>query len=1197
MSTSRRFPREVSVLIFHSLVIILYGFFLIFLHRKTGNSHIDEMLVFLIPLVFYSAFRHPSWMYLSLCFVMCGVCVWVLLSIVKNYNASFYTLTGVIAIVTVFSAMVHRLTQEWLKSAEAYRSLVDHSLQGLLILQDGRIVFANRAAARLSGYSLEELLALTPNELETAIDPEDQEMLQKHFNGTEAVENAEERYAYRGFRKDGSPIWIEQSASPIVYRGKPAHQIAVIDVTERKQAEEALFKTQTDLERRVEERTSKLEDANRQLHQEILQRQLAEASLRKSERELEMRNRIADIFLTVPGDELYAKVLQVILEAMDSQYGVFGYINEQGDLVCASFTEEIWEKCRMQGKSVVFPRDQWGGLWGRSLIEKKTNLSNQLMQTPEGHVPVFRAISTPILHQDELIGQFLAANKETDYNEEDQALLETLASNIAPVLHARLQRDRWDRERMRFEEALRDSEERLRLLIENSEDIVSLHDFEGKYLYFHGPSRFGIDRREILGKTPYDLLPPEEAAPLKEQIQKVARSGQAIMVENRKTFCGETFWFSDQIYPIRNADGQIACAANISRNITARKKAELALAAAHDDLERRVKERTAVLDRLNERLQKEIEVRIRAEEALRESEERFRVAVESAFDIIYEWNIPQGRRDWYGKIDETLGFAPDQFPRTEEAWENIIDPGDRCWVLAWMNRQMDEWEPYSREYRVRRKDGTILHWMDRGRFIRSGKDKPLKCIGIISDITERKQAEEALQESQGKLKAIFDGAVDAIFMKDAQGKYVTVNKAFQDLFDFSKVDVIGKSDDDLFPLPIARHIEEIDKRVLEGEVVEEEDSRTIDGIDSTFHVTKVPLYNEKGQIFGLCGIARDISERKRAEKALQESERRYRSIIENINDGIWIHTFSGDVIDINDAACKMAGCEKYEIVGKNLHIFCTEKTQREFPSLIEQIIEKGALVFDAESLSKDGTVIPVSVSSRLVSKENGGVIQSFVRDIAERKRMEQKIEASLREKEVLLREIHHRVKNNLQVIASLFDLQRNYTKDANSIRILNESKDRIRSMSLVHEKLYQSKNLAKIHFKDYVNDLVVSLFHSYNINPGRISLKIDIEDIPMAVDVAIPCGLILNELISNALQHAFPRDRDGEIAVVLRVVFENGVEIVVRDNGVGLPENFDLENLTSLGLKLAHGLVKHQLNGEMEIHRHEGTEFRIRLKT
>lgn len=214
-------------------------------------------------------------------------------------------------------------------------------------------------------------------------------------------------------------------------------------------------------------------------------------------------------------------------------------------------------------------------------------------------------------------------------------------------------------------------------------------------------------------------------------------------------------------------------------------------------------------------------------------------------------------------------------------------------------------------------------------------------------------------------------------------------------------------------------------------------------------------------------------------------------------------------------------------------------------------------------------------------------------EITERKRAEEKINISLQEKVVLLREIHHRVKNNLQVISSLLNLQSGYIEDKKSLEIFRESQTRVRSMALIHEKLYQSKDLNKIEFSEYIESLIKDLFKSYNIESSRITLKSKMEGIYFEIDTAILCGLIINELVSNSLKHAFPENRKGEIYIELNQNSGNNkYTLIIKDNGIGFPSNVDFRKTESLGLQLVTTLSE-QLGGTIELNKNGFTEFKI----
>lgn len=210
----------------------------------------------------------------------------------------------------------------------------------------------------------------------------------------------------------------------------------------------------------------------------------------------------------------------------------------------------------------------------------------------------------------------------------------------------------------------------------------------------------------------------------------------------------------------------------------------------------------------------------------------------------------------------------------------------------------------------------------------------------------------------------------------------------------------------------------------------------------------------------------------------------------------------------------------------------------------------------------------------------------------ERREAIEQIELSLKEKEVLLKEIHHRVKNNLQIICSLLNLQAEVIEDPRVSEIFRESQSRIQSMALIHEKLYHSEDLASVNFCDYLNDLVTNLRYSYQVNLDSLLLTLKIEQIELDIDTAIPCGLIVNELVSNALKYAFSPSDPGELRIELYAVGDREYTLIVSDTGVGFPPELDFRQTKSLGLQLVNSLVK-QLEGSIELNRDKGTEFKI----
>jgi PAS domain S-box-containing protein len=339
--------------------------------------------------------------------------------------------------------------------------------------------------------------------------------------------------------------------------------------------------------------------------------------------------------------------------------------------------------------------------------------------------------------------------------------------------------------------------------------------------------------------------------------------------------------------------------------------------------------------------------------------------------------------------------------------------------------------------------------------------------------------------------------------------------------------------------------------------------------------------------------------RKKSEEEVLERERFLASVFESIQDGLSILDEDYRIIRVNPAmekwyahAMPLVGkkCyEAYHLRKEHCDVCPTRKTFR-----------TGAAAYDVVRRVGEGSKATGWLdlySFPLIDQKTGqmkGVIE-YVRDITERKTAEDRLQASLNEKEVLLREVHHRVKNNMQVISSLLNLQSRRLHDPAVLEMFKESQRRIRSMALIHERLYQSSDLSRIEFSHYLRNLATHLFHSYQVNTDRIRLRLDTEEVFLNINTAIPCGLIVNELVSNALKHAFPEGRTGEVAVELHRVRGDGYVVQVKDDGVGFPEGLDYRRTETLGMQIVNTLVD-QVDGSIELARGKGTGFSIFLQ-
>jgi len=343
------------------------------------------------------------------------------------------------------------------------------------------------------------------------------------------------------------------------------------------------------------------------------------------------------------------------------------------------------------------------------------------------------------------------------------------------------------------------------------------------------------------------------------------------------------------------------------------------------------------------------------------------------------------------------------------------------------------------------------------------------------------------------------------------------------------------------------------------------------------------------------GTGRDLSEQKRMENALKESEEKYRLLVENQTDMVVKFDPEGKVLFASPSYCEVLGRTEESILGNNFLPLVHQEDQKKTHRALEKLHRPPYVVFlEHRLLTMNGWRWIAWADKAIMDDE--GELEAFVgvgRDITERKLAEDRIMKSLKEKELLLREVHHRVKNNLQIISTLLSLQSSQIEEEQVIDLYRQSQNRILSIALIHENLYQSEDLTNINFANYVKNLVDDLFHSYGVNSENIHIKLNIKDIIMGIETAIPCGLIINELISNTLKHAFPEGK-GEIDVELSEKNAGKYLLKVKDSGKAFPKGFDIDKTDTLGMKLISSLVS-QLDGEMVLDK-DNKEFKIEFE-
>lgn len=308
----------------------------------------------------------------------------------------------------------------------------------------------------------------------------------------------------------------------------------------------------------------------------------------------------------------------------------------------------------------------------------------------------------------------------------------------------------------------------------------------------------------------------------------------------------------------------------------------------------------------------------------------------------------------------------------------------------------------------------------------------------------------------------------------------------------------------------------------------------------------------------------------------------------------------GEIIRMNELAETTFGYQSEELIGQRVEVLLPPRYRHKHPGyrsgfLAEPSARPMGAGRDLSGLRSDGSEFPVEIGINPVETGEGPMILSVILDLSERKQSEKRIQDALQQKDLLLKEVHHRVKNNLQVIHSLLDLQALKILDHDLVDVLRDSQNRIRSMSLIHQTLYQSQNFAQVDFQRFLGELLPRLTESYGARSRQVNIDIQARDVKLPINEAIPCGLIVNELVSNALKHGFPNERGGKVLVNISQDADQEVELSISDDGQGIPPDMDLTKSDSLGLQLVH-LLTRQLHGQLDVQRSNPTRFTLRFR-
>jgi PAS domain S-box-containing protein len=769
-------------------------------------------------------------------------------------------------------------------------------------------------------------------------------------------------------------------------------------------------------------------------------------------------------------------------------------------------------------------------------------------------------------------------------------------------------------ERRTTELALQESENRYRLLTDNISDVLwvlNATTWKWEYVSPSVERLRGFTAEEMRDQAVMDVMTPASYAYL-QKVMEERRHKYLNNVDRDRSYIdeieqtcrnGSTIWTEVSTKFLITGQGDLTIL-GVSRDISSRKRAEFALI---------------------------------------ESEQKFRTVADYTYDWEY-WILPDGTYKYVSPSCERIsGYSPEEFYQNPALLESIVHQEDREKIKNHNASVIAEGitnNPF--EFRIKTKSGNTI-WI--GHICHPIYNKTGEFIGRRGsnrDITQRKRAEKALLESETRFRALVQNSSDIIRILDTDGRIVYESASAERILGYPPGFMIGKSPLDLI------HPEDAERVKAD---LDEVFNRTNPGLPSEFRIRKAngeylwvdSVGTNLLDIPGVNGIVittRPIEQRKRLELKIAESEERLRMAMEGADVASWDWDLLTGKAVFSDKFYTMLEYEPGDFPPDYEHwvqLIHPDDKKKVIPDLEEQIrtlqpvceIEYRAKTKNGDwywvlgrgkIAQTDDQGNPIRMTGVNIDITNRKLMESEVRslnivleqrvkdrtddlqrtnealqeEIVQRQAVEQKLTDSLEEKTVLLKEVHHRVKNNLQIIASLLNLQSRYIHDDQTLAAIRESQNRVRAMALVHEKLYRSEDIAKIDLYDYIKFLGTGLFQFYDAKIRGIQFRLDIHEVSVNINAAIPLGLIINELISNSLKYAFPDDRTGEVAI--SVTKDNrAISINYSDNGIGIPAGLDWRNTESLGLRLVNTLVD-QLNGTIDLDRTTGTRFVMLLQ-
>lgn len=741
---------------------------------------------------------------------------------------------------------------------------------------------------------------------------------------------------------------------------------------------------------------------------------------------------------------------------------------------------------------------------------------------------------------------------------------------------------------VKSKEELTEQQKELSFILENIDQVIYLNVLENgkmvsKYVSSNFKKFYGFNNKELeelkrKGKI-LERIHPEDVKRIYTN-EKIVREKQKsttqyrFLPKNKK----EYIWLEETEYPQKDEKGNITSVIGIVRNIT------------------ELKEKEGLLEKREMRYRNLFERNLAGVYRTEESGK------------VLECNDAFAKMLGYKRAKELIGT---------DIKKHYLKNEDREEYLGGL--KADGFKTNIKHQLVR-KDGKVIWVLVNSSYIKNEEENPY-LEGTLIDISETVKFEQTISRREKSYRQLIENSPYGIIIHK-RGKILYANKRASEILNFKtpeeilnrngydfikkeQLDLAKKMYPDLAKVSDVDHIEmkvkDANGMFLEVELKpvlcdwEGEKAVQVSFRDISF---KKQLEEEKvrSKIIEASNklLKKEITERKKIEKKLFDNERYTRSIIDSSIDMICSTDKNGYIVEYNETAKKIFGYEPEEVIGKHANLLYANDEEREKVS--KRLKETGFFKGEVENVKKNGERFVSYLTASFIYDEGKNIVGSMgiSRDITEEIKQKNELEDSLREKEVLLQEVHHRVKNNLQIISSILNLQSSYINDKKILNILKESQNRIKSMSYIHENLYQTNDFSRVNFGEYIKNLSSNLLLTY-LQPGKkVNLKIDVEDVFFNLDLAIPCGLIINELLTNALKYAFPENSSGDIEIKMK---KSGQDILlsIEDDGVGMDKKIDIEKTETLGLQLVSSLAN-QIDATIQLELERGTRFIIEFK-